>query len=104
MDVANDFPRNGPSGCDSHAWMSRALQSFTSTTPNTQAPNSAGVTRSPGEEGTPTTKPTSASMSRRSDGPKTGAASGAASGAARRCPHGRTTGVPDTTTVPARPW
>ena len=33
-DVANDLPRNGPSGWYSKAWMSRADQSFTSTNPN----------------------------------------------------------------------
>ena len=37
-------------------------------------------------------------MSSRVDGPNTGP-----SGLAR-CPLGRTTGVPETTTVPARPW
>jgi hypothetical protein len=33
IDVANDLPRNGPSGSYSKRWMSRALQSLTSTTP-----------------------------------------------------------------------
>ena len=58
------------------------------------------ATGRPRSEGTPTTKPTSASMSRRTDGPNTGAASAGA----LRCPDGRTTSVPDTTTVPDRPW
>ena len=35
IEVANDFPRNGPSGWYSQRWMSRALQSLTSTKPNT---------------------------------------------------------------------
>ena len=51
-------------------------------------------------EGVPTTKPTSASMSSRTDGPKTGAGSAGA----LRWPEGRTTSVPETTTVPDRPW
>ena len=33
-DVANDFPRNGPSGWYSHFWMSRADQSFSKQNPN----------------------------------------------------------------------
>ena len=36
IEVENDLPRNGPSGWYSHAWMSRADQSFTSTMPNTR--------------------------------------------------------------------
>ena len=39
IDVWNDLPRNGPSGTVSHAWMSRADQSLTSTTPNTWSAN-----------------------------------------------------------------
>ena len=35
IDVANDLPRNGPSGWYSHACRSRALQSLSSTTPKT---------------------------------------------------------------------
>ena len=35
IEVAKLLPRNGPSGTYSHAWMSRALQSLTSTTPKT---------------------------------------------------------------------
>jgi hypothetical protein len=52
----------------------------------------------PSRVGVPTTKPTSASMSRRVDGPNAGPPS------PRRWPHGRTIGVPETVTVPARPW
>ena len=33
IEVANDLPRNGPSGWDSHACRSRALQSLSSTSP-----------------------------------------------------------------------
>src|SRR5437870_1255137 len=33
IDVPKFLPRNGPSGTYSHAWMSRALQSLTSTMP-----------------------------------------------------------------------
>src|SRR3954471_23460770 len=33
IDVPKFFARNGPSGTYSHFWMSRALQSFTSTMP-----------------------------------------------------------------------
>jgi hypothetical protein len=33
IDVANDLPRNGPSGSYSRRWTSRALQSLTRTTP-----------------------------------------------------------------------
>jgi hypothetical protein len=38
-------------------------------------------------------------MSRRRSGPYDGPPDGS-----RRWPHGRTIGVPETTTVPARPW
>src|SRR5215207_1219515 len=55
IEVANDFPRNGPSGWYSHAWMSRADQSFTSTTPNTWSGASATGTGTPVSLGTPTT-------------------------------------------------
>src|SRR5581483_9899043 len=47
IDVAKDLPRNGPSGWYSQAWMSRALQSLTSTTPKTWSANSATGTGSP---------------------------------------------------------
>jgi hypothetical protein len=96
--VANDLPRNGPSGWYSQAWMSRADQSFTSATPNTCSGASATGTGRPWVDGVPTTMPTSSSMSSRRLGPKV------TSSPTRRCPAGRGTGVPDTTTVPARPW
>ena len=57
-------------------------------------------TGSPTSASTPTTKPSSASKSSRADGPKTGLSAPAG----RCCPYGRRTGVPDTITVPARPW
>ncbi len=98
--VANDLPRNGPSGTYSQAWMSRALQSLSSTTPNTCSSKSSTPTREPSADGVPTTKPTSASMSSRMLGPK----AGWGSAGVLRCPVGRTTSVPLTTTVPARPW
>ena len=100
IEVAKLFPRNGPSGTYSQAWMSRALQSLTRTTPKTCSRNADVGTGSPSVLGTPTTKPSSSSMSRRRDGPKLGAS---ASGAFA-WPCGRRTGVPLTTTVPARPW
>ena len=97
--VANDLARNGPSGRDSNAWMSRALQSISSTTPNTCAAKSSIGTGRPGAEPVPTTKPSSASKSSLRVGVRSG----------RPCPGaiwpcGRATGVPLTTTVPARPW
>jgi hypothetical protein len=97
-DVANDLARNGPSGWVSQAWMSRADQSLTRNTPNTWSANSPVFTGTPGGEPVPTTKPTSASKSSRWLGPNTGPAS------PRRWPFGRVTGVPETTTVPERPW
>ena len=72
IDVANDFPRNGPSGWYSHAWMSRALQSLTSTTPKTWSRKAEVGTGSPSALPTPTTKPSSSSMSSRRVGPKVG--------------------------------
>src|SRR3712207_6893327 len=67
-DVANDLPRNGPSGWYSQAWRSRADQSLTRTTPKTWLATSAVDSGRPSADGAPTTKPTSASMSRRCDG------------------------------------
>ena len=98
IEVANDLPKKGPSGWDSHAWMSRADQSLTSATPKTCSATFDVDTRE--ATGPPQTNPTSASTSSRVLGPKVGAGSAGA----LRCPHGRTTVVPDTTTVPARPW
>ena len=100
--MANDLPRNGPSGWYSQAWMSRADQSLSSTTPNTCDGAAATVTGTVGMLGTPTTKPTSSSMSSRALGPNTTDPSGPDPGPS--WPLGRTTGDPDTTTVPARPW
>ena len=74
--MANDLPRNGPSGTYSQAWMSRADQSLRTTTPKRcsatpRRPRPATRAR----VAPPTTKPSSASMSRRTLGPKTGAGS-----------------------------
>src|SRR5918999_227814 len=82
IDVANDLPRNGPSGWYSQAWMSRADQSLTSTAPNTWSSARPTGTGSPSLLGTPITKPASSSMSSRSLGPKVGPG---------RCPRGRRT-------------
>ena len=100
IEVANDLPRKGPSGWYSHAWMSRALQSLTSTTPKTWSRKAEAGTGSPSVLPTPTTKPSSSSMSSLRLGPKRGASSEGDFD----WPHGRTIGVPLTTTVPARPW
>ena len=98
--MAKDLPRNGPSGTYSQAWMSRALQSLSRVTPKRCSAASLTGTEVPMAVAPPTTKPSSASMSRRTLGPK----EGAGSDGALRCPRGRTMSVPDTTTVPARPW
>ena len=100
IEVANDFPRNGPSGWYSQAWMSRALQSLTSSTPKTWSRKADAGTGSPWRLPAPTTKPSSSSMSSRRLGPWRGVSSSGD----LTCPDGRTTGVPLTTTVPARPW
>ena len=52
-DVANDLPRNGPSGRYSNDWMSRALQSLTATTPNRCSRAEAVRTSVPGSLGLP---------------------------------------------------
>ena len=80
--------------------MSRADQSLSPTTPKTWSANASWATGEPRSEPVPTTKPSSASMSRRRLGPN----DGASSVGAFRWPCGRTTGVPEPTTVPARPW
>src|SRR6266496_1134472 len=100
IDVAKLLPRCGPSGRYSQAWMSRADQSLTRTAPKTWPGNAATSMGCPAGDPTPTTNPSSASMSSRCEGPN----EGAGSAAALRCPLGRVMGVPDTTTVPARPW
>ena len=99
-EVANDLPRKGPSGTYSQAWMSRADQSLRRNRPKTWSSKEPRPTGCPSSDGVPTTKPTSASMSSFTDGPKTGAGSAGA----LRWPRGRTTSVPETTTVPDRPW
>src|ERR1700733_14111073 len=99
-EVANDLPRCGPSGTYSQACRSRADQSLTRTTPNTWSANSPVAIGVPSGEPTPTTKPSSASMSSRTDGPNTGAGSDGP----LRWPLGRTMSVPETTPGPARPW
>lgn len=99
-EVAKDLPRKGPRGTYSQAWMSRADQSLRRQRPKTWSRKEESGTGVPLVEGAPTTKPTSASMSSRTEGPKTGAVSEGA----LRWPEGRTTSVPDTTTVPERPW
>ena len=47
IEVAKDLPRNGPSGTYSQAWMSRADQSLSPTTPKTWSAKSPTATRSP---------------------------------------------------------
>src|ERR1043165_7536535 len=47
IDVANDLPRNGPSGTYSQAWLSRADQSLRPTTPNTWSANASYGTGAP---------------------------------------------------------
>src|SRR3984957_2268940 len=83
-EVANDLPRCGPSGTYSQACRSRADQSLTRTAPNTWSANAPAGTGVPSGEGAPNT-------GARSPGPL-------------RWPDGRTMPVPETTTVPARPW
>src|ERR1022692_4839190 len=124
--VPKDLLRNGPSGTYSQDWMSRADQSLTRHTPNTCSVNLLAGTGSPGWLGTPTTKPSSASKSSRADGPNPGPPDGPNPGPppdgpappdpgpsapdspappdGLDWPHGRRTGVPETITVPARPW
>ena len=99
MVVAKLFARCGPSGWYSKAWMSRADQSFSSTDAE-DVP--VGVRRAAIRVagGPPTTKPTSSSMS----SARVGASRGTPSAGSGTSPAGRTTSVPLTTTVPARPW
>ena len=63
MEVAKLLPRNGPSGTYSQACMSRADQSLRTTTPKTCSRKRSTGTGSPSVEPTPTTQPSSASMS-----------------------------------------
>ena len=90
IDVANDLARNGPSGWDSNACRSRALQSLSSTTPKTWSSASRDGDRL-------------AVRARRADDeaeleldvePRARAEDGGAVAAARRWPRGRRTGVP----------
>src|SRR6185437_6415023 len=99
IDVANDLLLNGPSGMYSHCWMSRALQSFIRTMPNTCESAEPTGTGSPSALPTPTTNAVSSSKSSFSQGPK----SGCAASGRFICPFGRNTGVPLTTMELARP-
>ena len=99
IDVAKDLPRNGPSGRYSHAWMSRADQSLTRQTPNTWSANAVGRHRLTlrrrhaddeadlGLDVEPLARAVAPVRRRR-----------------RGCPRRPAYSVPDTTTVPARPW
>ena len=100
IDVANDLPRNGPSGTYSQACRSRADQSLTRH--DAEDVLGEGVDRDRCAE-------------RRSDTDdeaqlgldvEPGARAEGRRGRRRalRWPQGRTTSVPETTTVPARPW
>jgi hypothetical protein len=99
-EVAKDFARNGPSGWLSQTWMSRALQSLTSMKPNVCSANSPAVTRWPGQN-----RPHDEADLRLEVEPPRRAEAGSSwpvpSG--RSWPQGRVTGVPETTTDPARP-
>jgi hypothetical protein len=79
--------------------MSRADQSLSRQTPKTCSAKSSIGTGFPCVEPVPTTNPTSASISSVRESPY----DGVVSLRGLRCPLGRTTGVPETTTVPARP-
>ena len=99
--MAKDLPRNGPSGTYSQRWMSRALQSLTSTKPKTCSRIADVAMLVPSALPGPVTKPSSSSMSSRSVGPKRGAPPASGEGS---WPCGRRTPVPETTTELARPW
>ena len=101
IDVANDLPRNGPSGTYSKRWMSRALQSLTSTNPKMCSRAALVSIEVPSTLPVPVTKPSSSSMSSRSVGPNRGAPPASAGGS---WPRGRRTGVPETTTELGAPW
>src|SRR5450755_3319630 len=93
--VANDLARNGPSGTDSQDCRSRADQSLTRHAPNTCSVNLVAGTGSLRMLCAPTTKPSSASKSSRTDGPN----DGMLAPGGLDWPHGRRIGVCDTTTV-----
>ena len=103
IEVANDLPRNGPSGTYSQRWMSRALQSLTSTKPKMCSRASRrrrsrvpSALPGPGDEAQLEldVEPLGRPEARRAAG--LGGRELAAAGGAR--------GVPETTTELARPW
>ena len=99
IEVAKDFPRNGPSGTYSQAWMSRADQSFTSTAPNTCSVKSSGLTGC-AQLGADADHEADLGL----DVEARARAELDGSSFDLRWPRGRTIGVPEGTTVPARPW
>ena len=96
-EVAKDLPRNGPSGTYSQAWMSRADQSLRPTTPKTWSANASTAIRL--AERRSRRRPRSRARPRCRAGGWARTSARPRSGALR-WPHGRTTGVPLTTTVP----
>mmetsp|Transcript_14436 Transcript_14436/g.36804 ORF Transcript_14436/g.36804 Transcript_14436/m.36804 type:complete len:204 (-) Transcript_14436:524-1135(-) len=90
----------GPRGTYSHFWISRALQSFMSTTPKILSSASSMEMGSPCLLPVPTKKPISSSKSRSLQGVYLGASSVSA----LVWPEGRGKLWPDTTTEEARPW
>ena len=93
-EVANDLPRNGPSGWYSQRWMSRALQSLTSTKPKTcSAAWLAGIgsrARCRGRSRTRARARCRAARRGRSVAPRPARRAGAGRGAAARaCPTAR---------------
>ena len=99
MVVAKALAWKGPSGWYSQTWISRALQSFSSTKPKIMVSASAREMGRPMALGVPTTAPISSSMSSLRQGAKIGAS---LSGGLI-WPSGRWISVPSTTTVLARP-
>src|SRR5699024_432401 len=95
---ANDLPKLGPNGAASNAWISRADQSLNSTAPNKCSSEAWVKLTSPWGAEPPTINPSSASMSKRLEGPKLGAVSFSG-----RIPFGRRTGVSETNIVEERP-
>ena len=101
IEVANDLPRNGPSGTYSQAWMSRADQSLRPVTPKTWSARPVNGTAA-------------AQLGRRADDeaelgldvepPGRAVRRSRLVGRLALAADGRVTGVPETTTVPARPW
>ena len=97
------LPLKGPRGTYYQAWMSRADQSFMSTKPNIDCSASFIGTGLPMGLLLQSKQPSSNSISRRREGPNVGIF-GSAVGSSRSWPLGRRMGVPETTTVDARPW